>query len=85
MGGLNFRVSLSPFALCVLEKDVSPGLPRFPAIPGVMAQGLGLAAWLSPLQCERARTRGRYQLFRKPFRIALERRHAARLTDTGSV
>ena len=57
MGGLNFRVSLAPFALCGLEKDASPGLPRFPAIPGVFMFGaLTLAAWLSPYS---ASVRGR--------------------------
>ena len=40
MGGLNFGFSLAFFALYGLEKDVPLGLPRFPAIPVVMAQGL---------------------------------------------
>ena len=86
MGGLNFRVSLAPFCAVWAREGRLARPATFPGDPGRYGSGaLILAAWLSPLQCERARPRGRYQLFRRPFRIALERRHAARLTDTGSL
>ena len=83
---LNPRVFSGPFCAVWAREGRLSRSATFPGDPGRYGSGaLILAAWLSPLQCERARPRGRYQLFRRPFRIALERRHAARVTDTGSV